>query len=263
MVSPVNPKPSERGAVLAWWLRKTFIQERKLAQKARGIFLRQHRAAAKAFAATGSTLDATYAAYGHAGQMQVALEDSYARTGRVFGVPIIAAVERGKAAQGPTETKDAVNVFMTAMRAWGAFWAKEKLPGITKTTLAGIRGTIATGLQEGLGVEAIARKIKELGRGTISRLRARTIARTETHGAANYAQQRAAESTGIVFDREWLAVEDSRTRPDHADMDGTRIKKGENFKFPDGSAVEYPGDPSGSPAQVIACRCTTTQHAEY
>jgi hypothetical protein len=49
---------------------------------------------------------------------------------------------------------------------------------------------------------------------------------------------------------------DNRTREDHAAADGQRVPVGEPF-IVGGESLEFPGDPAGSPEQVINCRCST------
>jgi uncharacterized protein with gpF-like domain len=92
----------------------------------------------------------------------------------------------------------------------------------------------------------------------MSALRANIIARTETHTAANYGAQQAAELTGLNMKREWVSAQDDRTRDtseaDHVDADGQTVGMKEPFTV-SGEKLMFPGDPSGSAANVINCRC--------
>jgi SPP1 gp7 family putative phage head morphogenesis protein len=119
-----------------------------------------------------------------------------------------------------------------------------------------LRSIIADGEREGLGVAEIARRIQDRFTDT-SALRAQTIARTETHNAATYATDQAAESTGLKFEREWVAAEDNQTRPDHRAADGQRAGMDEPFTV-GGAKLSRPGDPDGPPEQIINCRCIVT-----
>jgi uncharacterized protein with gpF-like domain len=75
-----------------------------------------------------------------------------------------------------------------------------------------------------------------------------------------------AESTGLDYKKEWIASIDSRTRSfekgdmyDHVELDGVTVEKNEKFATSTAFGVEmleYPGDPSGSPGNIINCRCT-------
>ena len=95
--------------------------------------------------------------------------------------------------------------------------------------------------------------------------RADTIARTESITALR-AGRREGIQQGIEAGsinpqrvrRVWSATLDSRTRPDHAQVDGQSVDGMETpFVLPDGSQMLYPGDTSlgASASQTIACRC--------
>jgi hypothetical protein len=90
---------------------------------------------------------------------------------------------------------------------------------------------------------------------SIWQTRAERIARTETTGAYN-AGAHAAQMEADVGARMWVATPDAATRETHLEMNGTCVKVGEAFQFPDGE-VMFPGDPSGPAAETINCRCTT------
>lgn len=92
------------------------------------------------------------------------------------------------------------------------------------------------------------------------------IARTEATAAANYAATQAGAISGFVMVKEWIATGDDRTRRnpedkwDHLEMSGRRVLLNEKFRMESedgfGEGLDYPGDPSGSAANVINCRCT-------
>ena len=58
--------------------------------------------------------------------------------------------------------------------------------------------------------------------------------------------------------REWVSAQDDRTRDtseaDHVDADGQTVGMKEPFTV-SGEKLMFPGDPSGSAANVINCRC--------
>jgi len=54
--------------------------------------------------------------------------------------------------------------------------------------------------------------------------------------------------------REWRAQADSRVRDAHADAHGQEKILGKPF-IVDGEELMYPGDPGGSPENIINCRC--------
>jgi uncharacterized protein with gpF-like domain len=133
---------------------------------------------------------------------------------------------------------------------------------ISATTTKQLRQLIAQGVEEGLGVDAIGRMVTDKIP-FMSALRANTIARTETHTAAAYGAQMAAEATELPLRKEWIATNDDRTRDegwDHVSMDGTIVGLHESFTVENAETgeteeLEYPGDPSGSPGNIINCRC--------
>ena len=55
--------------------------------------------------------------------------------------------------------------------------------------------------------------------------------------------------------QEFIATRDERVRDDHADADGQVVAMGAHFEV-GGESLLYPGDPDGSPENVINCRCT-------
>jgi hypothetical protein len=98
--------------------------------------------------------------------------------------------------------------------------------------------------------------------------RAATIARTETHNASqfgvNYIAKEIEADTGIKMVKAWVASQDERTRPTHAEQDADNwIGMDESFIVGD-SIMMYPADPNGSAEEVINCRCALViEEAEF
>lgn len=99
------------------------------------------------------------------------------------------------------------------------------------------------------------------------------IIRTEINRAANVGTQAAGESFGFEQQKEWIAAKDSRTRGnpmngqrDHANhwsLDGTVVDEKGTFTDPrNGDLLQFPGDPAGSAASVINCRCSAALTAK-
>lgn len=92
----------------------------------------------------------------------------------------------------------------------------------------------------------------------VSVSRAMTIARTETHRAANTTQFRRAEwaanTANLEVEVEWIATNDSRVRDSHRHVDGQKRPMGQTFNV-GGDAMRYPSDPRGSAKNTINCRC--------
>ena len=140
---------------------------------------------------------------------------------------------------------------------WIAENALAKATQIASTTESDIRKAISVGASEGQGSKEVAKQIRKVG--LLSAFRAATIARTETHGASNYAFEQvgiqAEAELGVTLRKFWVPALDERTRIAHADMarvDG--IKLNESFTV-GGELMSRPGDPNGSASNVINCRC--------
>ena len=132
-----------------------------------------------------------------------------------------------------------------------------RITQISNTTMNQIRRVILAGEKEALGVQAIADSIFESQRGTFSKYRSATIARTETHGAASYANHEVNASLEIPNQKKrWVATADLRTRSTHAAANGTEVELDEDF-IVGGVAMGYTGDPRGGAKNVINCRCVT------
>lgn len=165
----------------------------------------------------------------------------------------------------PVLTKTAVDLGMTFDRnAWIDRWSREYLlgkepvfAGISQSMTLGIMNDISSMEEEGLGVDAIARRLNRDHRG-IGRRRAALIARTETHNASGFAQHnyhKDLSEVGIQMVKQWVATADERTRSAHAAMNGKTALMDEPFMMPNGREMDYVGDPKGGAANVINCRC--------
>jgi len=112
---------------------------------------------------------------------------------------------------------------------------------------------------EAMGVAFVADAIYQSTRGQYTQLRSATIARTETHNAASYANHSVAKSLNLPdLQKQWVSVSDDRTRSNHAKMNGKIVPMDEDFEVPSDFGPRYmsrPADPRGGAANVINCRC--------
>jgi uncharacterized protein with gpF-like domain len=156
--------------------------------------------------------------------------------------------------------------FGTLLEFWVRTMALRRAKQIAKGTLARLRQIILRGEDLGDPVGTIAGKIRDVLGGPVARVRAATIARTETGIAASWAMQRSVEQLSIAprVVREWVTFIDARTRPSHVEADGQRRAMNEDFVLreyegdePTGRtvALSRPKDPDGPADQVIQCRC--------
>jgi hypothetical protein len=148
---------------------------------------------------------------------------------------------------------------------------QNRLTGVAGDVFQQIIGALNEGRERDLGDGRIGESIPQLaarlqafiGDTDHWRTRATTIARTQVIGAHNAGYQSAASYNAAVLGytddqiaKKWLATTDSRTRESHARADGqTVIGLATPFDV-GGSRMQYPGDSSGPPEEVINCRCT-------
>jgi SPP1 gp7 family putative phage head morphogenesis protein len=125
-----------------------------------------------------------------------------------------------------------------------------KARSIPTTTLEDMRRTLLQGIERGESTEALASRIQAVFTDTTAS-RARTIAQTTAVSAFETGQQLAFQDAGITRHR-WLSQRDERVRESHQIVDGEEVEIGQPFS----NGLLYPGDPSGSAAEVINCRCS-------
>tara|TARA_Y100000310_G_scaffold279542_1_gene298731 strand:- start:257 stop:1087 length:831 start_codon:yes stop_codon:yes gene_type:complete len=107
-----------------------------------------------------------------------------------------------------------------------------------------------------MGVDQQARVLRNTFN-TYSANQATRLVRTEATAAANFATMQSAQTIfpGSQMKKEWIASFDDRTRDAHAEADGSIVNHGDAFLV-GGDFMQYPGDPAGSAANVINCRCS-------
>jgi hypothetical protein len=257
-----NPRREQRRQVL-------LMQriERPLEQRLRAEIARAMREMAERFAITGETL----APRDHVENLTAIYQAMAIATITAFGIRIL-DVGMAKAApytfdNGKTfafargsgvrvETKDfAATMTRLALGYINSEMMRQRITNVADTTRSQIVSAVARGYDDGLGQVGVAGYIRDLIP-SISGYRAGMIARTETHGAANYGSISAAAETGLRLRKEWISAEDERTRVSHADANGQIVEQADAFDV-GGEALMYPGDPGGAAAEVINCRCTT------
>jgi len=186
------------------------------------------------------------------GAIEQAYLDVYGRVGSWFALD---AQKSLKSYGAVFQTKSDETVFDRRMRNYVAINLRDRLQGVLDTTTNRAIRKLFEGIQNGDGIEVIAREMVRAGSGIADVKRARVIARTEIISASNKGSLEGAKDTGIPLKKEWLATRDNRTRIEHAEADGQAVLMDEDFIVM-GEEMEYPGDPSGSASNVINCRCT-------
>jgi len=176
--------------------------------------------------------------------LKVALDTHYRAVIEAFGLRIL----RDQKADSQFE-----NIIRNYVRDYGAL----RVTQISSTTMRQINSIVNQGLQDGNGVNVIGKAIRASMNSPFSRYRANTIARTETHSAASYANHSVNASLNIPNQKKrWVSVADLRSRSTHAQANGTEVELDEDFII-GGVAMGYTGDPKGGAANVINCRCVT------
>lgn len=198
----------------------------------------------------------------HPSDMASILIVHWARTFEAFGKRLF---DSQKFIQVP-QRKDDANEFVARTQKWIRSIGADKVSRINKTTRKLIRDAIDFGVAEGEPISVIADRIVEKTGGKIAARRSIVIARTEVHQASQAADYEAADVIELrESQREWISVADVRTRGTHRKYDpetGRRgadgQKRGMNEPFDvGGDKLLYPGDPTGSPKEIIQCRCVT------
>jgi Phage Mu protein F like protein len=136
---------------------------------------------------------------------------------------------------------------------FNAFLLEKVVLPISQSMVHQIQAILKQAISDGWGVE---KTVRELKTSEITKMRAKMIVRTESVRAMNYAQLKAADNEKYMVEKTWLATEDRRTRftHGHAGVDGEQRDLYDAFS----NGLQFPGDPSGSAAEVINCRCTMT-----
>jgi len=188
----------------------------------------------------------------HAKQIKDILLEDYADAIEKFARRILNAA---KARHGPDNIKvDEQSFFERLVQTYLAERGLDKISDdIAGTTKQQLLNAIRAGQRAGEGQQAIGQQLRDAVP-RLSSARAGVIARTETHAASNFANEEAAKETGLELQKEWIAAMGERTRNDHSDADGQTVGRDEPFVV-GGEQLKYPGDPNGSAANIINCRC--------
>ncbi|NBR40650.1 MAG: hypothetical protein EBT93_14750, partial [Alphaproteobacteria bacterium] len=163
------------------------------------------------------------------------------------------------------QDRKADSPFQRLIERYHTTYTAQKVTGITETTRVMMQSVILSADEEGLGVAGTAKLLREFGDGNISRARAATIARTETHGAASWAQHEQHKENDFPMIKRWVSVGDARTRDHHSAMNGTEVKMDDDFEVVYRGTVypmAYTHDPRGGAANNINCRCVTLYFAD-
>lgn len=120
-----------------------------------------------------------------------------------------------------------------------------------------LQSVMIQGILQGESIPKLAERLaKEVGDSDMKA--AIRNARTMTTGAQNAGRidsYKRADDMGIKMEQMWRATLDDRTRHEHRQLDGQKVKVGDPFTV-DGIEIMFPGDPTAEPFMIYNCRCT-------
>lgn len=127
-------------------------------------------------------------------------------------------------------------------------------------TKKSIKKILEKGLEAGKSNREIAKDIRKVS-GITNSIRASRITRTEVHTMNQNAIDRMMRNETQIKEKEWVSALDTRTREVHAIANGERVDIDDTFSAT-GEPLKYPGDPAGSPWNIINCRCVAIYHTQ-
>jgi hypothetical protein len=125
---------------------------------------------------------------------------------------------------------------------------------VNETTRDSLRVNLSEAIANGESIGDIRNRITNIY-SEAQGFRAETIARTEVGSAQNYGRTQEME-VNKAEKKVWIATF-SNTREAHAAADGQVVGIHDHFNV-GGESLEYPGDPSGSPENIINCQCSVS-----
>ena len=220
--------------------------------------------------------------FGSLGDLNPVLTSLYDKVGRDFAGIISKSYRPRKKLSGLRETKAVFENVRPMWDIWVESTVGAQVSLIDEETRVQLANLIKRGIEEGLTYAAIAYEIRHTyeivsyldregdervpavmrgDRETHLQYRPRLIARTETgiasaKGAHMEAQSLNADirELGIELQKRWVSVLDSRSRPDHAKLNGQILPLDQQWNV-GGTMMMHPKDISGGAANVCNCRC--------
>lgn len=131
---------------------------------------------------------------------------------------------------------------------------ENKLSGVADEVHARITESLEAGITKGDTTEELAARIRAEFNG-LAVGRSRVIAMTETSAAYGQGRQQAMQEAGIGY-KQWLTSGNANVRAAHAAAND-QIVPVDGFFEVAGEQLAHPGDPAGSPENVINCHCVS------
>lgn len=126
---------------------------------------------------------------------------------------------------------------------------------ISNTTFKQLQKEFSESFEEGETRQELIKRIKDVYAG-YDDVRARTIARTEVHGAVQKGTFEGYSQAGVPTKIwVWAPGVDGGVRHDHLNMDGVEVPINQPFQLPSGATCEFPGN-TGVAEEDINCSCS-------
>lgn len=123
------------------------------------------------------------------------------------------------------------------------------------TTWTGLTDLFREAEEAGEGIPAIQERLSEYFGDRKSDYQTERVARTTATSISNAGSYEAWKQSEVVKGKTWIsALQPNRTREAHAAAHGQTVGLNELFLV-DGENLMYPGDPQGSPGNIINCLC--------
>ena len=135
-------------------------------------------------------------------------------------------------------------------------YTKEQL---TDAIVNSVHEAVSDGFNEAETIDQIVDRIDDVYK-FADDTRAERIARTEVIGASNAGATEAMRQAGTQS-KEWLSSRDDKVRDTHKALDGNVVSLNEDFVSPSGETLNFPGDPSADPSEIVNCRCSVVPYA--
>jgi len=139
--------------------------------------------------------------------------------------------------------------------------AERYAPPIASTLVRDMRAELVAGVRAGERISDLQRRIRRLLVDEVAD-RIDKIVRTEVIGGLNRGTLASYQRSGVVERKQWLTARDGAVRGgrrsggfDHRKADGQTVPVDQPFDV-SGELLMHPGDPNGSPGNIIRCRCT-------
>lgn len=156
------------------------------------------------------------------------------------------------------------NGYLDWIKKWLVDFGGKRITSVSQGIVDELMKIISERVGQGVNIRVIAREIEKLiKRRDFYRWQIERIVRTETTAASNLGAVNAGNSANILWEKEWIAQTDRRTRRnptsfyDHLDMDGVRVDKTAKFNV-NGDMLEFPGDTRGQVGNIVNCRCAVS-----